>query len=388
MSNHIRKAISWMYLNHGFYASVLMSGPIYMNREVKTAATDNESVWANPDFFAQFSIPECAFILAHEVEHIVGRDALRIGERIHKVWNRAADYRINDNLLVYGLPMPKRNGKPVGLHDHRFDGLAREQIYSRLIKDPPPRGGQGDGEGGGDELDLSGDLRPAPSQSQAEQSAQDARVRGRVIAAAAQTRARLGIGSIPAHLQAYIDAIGQPQVDWRQELRDFLTARARDDMSWSRLNRRVRHRGLRLPSMWSETCGPVAVVIDTSGSCHREIPQFLGELASIATDAQPAAIHVYFVDTQVQAYVETTAEDFESDIGDMIRKPPHGGGTDLRVGLDRVAGLDELDAVVVLTDMMSPWPDQFDYADRTLFVDTYGHYPAPFGRKVNLDADE
>ena len=125
-------------------------------------------------------------------------------------------------------------------------------------------------------------------------------------------------------------------------------------------------------------------MIDTSGSCHRAIPAFLGELLAVANDAKPEMIHVIFVDTQVQHHVEASADNFEADMGEFMTRPPFGGGTDLRAGFSWIeASAPDVEAVICLTDMMTPWPDGFALSDHTLFVDTDDSNDAPpFGRKV------
>ena len=410
-SAHIRQALSWLYLSHGIHASIALSSPIVETTapEVPTGATDGETIYLNPDWLAQFKPKEIAFVIAHEVEHIIRLHALRRETRDARRWNEAGDYGINNDLMEMGLPMPTNaEGEYVGLLERSYAGLSTEQIYARLDDKPQDKEGSGDGSGdesgdssgggSGDESgdssgdgsgggkaqpEMAGDLLPTKAKSEAEKASIDTRVRGRIVAAAAQVKASKGVGAIPAHLQGLIDELTEPRVDWKQELHEFVTATAKDDVTWGRSNRRVRHRGLRLPAPYSETVGPIAVILDTSGSCWGHIGDFLSELQGAAVDAQPESIHIYFVDTTVQAAVTTTADDFEADMGDLLRNPPLGGGTDLRAGFSAIEASGEaIEAVLVLTDLYTPWPDAFEFADRTLFVDPDDRLSAPFGRKV------
>ncbi len=392
-STHIRQALSWLYLSHGIHASIALSSPIIETTapEVPTGATDGETIYLNPDWLAQFKPKEIAFVIAHEVEHIIRLHALRRGTRDAGRWNEAGDYGINNDLMEMGMPMPTNaEGKYVGLLERGYAGLSTEQIYARLADKPKDKEGSGDGSGdssggGKAQPEMAGDLLPTKAKSEAEKASIDTRVRGRIVAAAAQVKASKGVGAIPAHLKGLIDELTEPRVDWKQELHEFVTATAKDDVTWGRSNRRVRHRGLRLPAPYSEAVGPIAVILDTSGTCWRYVGDFLSELQGAAVDAQPESIHIYFVDTAVQATVTTTADDFEADMGDLLRNPPFGGGTDLRAGFSAIEASGEaIEAVLVLTDLRTPWPDTFEFADRTLFVDPEGHLSAPFGRKVTI----
>lgn len=241
---------------------------------------------------------------------------------------------------------------------------------------------------------FEGDLKRAPgdgdgkgkARSAAEAEAAQRKVQGRVLQAAAKVQATTGIGSIPQHLRDMIVGLTEPVVDWRAELRDYVTATSATDYSWSRLNRRVRHRGLRMPTLHSEDMGGLGIILDTSGSCWGAIPQFLSEVVSIADDVRPVRIYLMFVDTQVQETVDTTWDNFLADMGDLLERPPHGGGTDLRAGFHQIeAEAPELDAVVCLTDLHTPWPESFDMEDRVLFCDLDGSASVPFGRRIMVE---
>jgi len=397
-----------MILHHPFYSAVALMSPLVEREDIPTAATDGDKIYYNAEFLGSLKPKDVVFVLAHEVEHIVRQHCIRVGERDRFKWNVAADHGINLDLMAAGLEGPKGDdGKFMGLADRQYEGMSAERVYRMLPEqdkqdgqggDGDPSNGDGDGDpsnGDGDDSGqgqgnniFDGDVLPATNEegksltpTEVESKARE--VRGRILQASAQVQASKGIGAIPQHLRGMIAELTEPVVDWKHELREFVTARCEDDFDWSRLNRRVRHRGLRLPSMYSEAVGGIAIILDTSGSCWSEIGPFLSEVLAVASDAKPESIDVLFVDTRVQEHVSTTADDFEADMGDLLNRPPHGGGTDLRVGFSFIEQhVSEAVAVICLTDMMTPWPSSFALADQTLFVDTFGHEDAPFGRKV------
>jgi predicted metal-dependent peptidase len=167
-----------------------------------------------------------------------------------------------------------------------------------------------------------------------------------------------------------------PKVDWRDVLRRYLSAAAKSDYAWTPPNRRYIARGLYLPSLRSETLGPVVVAVDTSGSIDdATLAAFSAETASILDEAAPEAVHVVYCDAEVRA-----TERFEP--GDGIRLTPHGGGgTAFRPVFDWI-GQSDIQPVcaVYLTDLdgtdFGPPPDY-----PVLWVSTL-RTSAPFGEVI------
>jgi predicted metal-dependent peptidase len=59
--------------------------------------------------------------------------------------------------------------------------------------------------------------------------------------------------------------------------------------------------GIYLPSCYSVSLGPIAIVQDTSASVSKPMKDaFISELNAIATDNPPESIHSMYVDTEVQ----------------------------------------------------------------------------------------
>ena len=197
-----------------------------------------------------------------------------------------------------------------------------------------------------------------------------------IIAAAqaAATAKAMGIGAGDA-ARAIAEQVA-PKVDWREVLRRYLSTAAKSDYAWTPPNRRYISRGIYLPSLRSETLGPVVIAVDTSGSIDdATLAAFAAEIAAILEDAAPEAVHVVYCDDAVAA-----TEDFEP--GDLVRLTPHGGGgTAFRPVFDWVAESDIRPVCAVyLTDLcgddFGPEPD---YPVR--WVSTAGT-EAPFGEVI------
>ena len=96
--------------------------PLIWTHSVTRAGTDGVYTYLNPDFMRDLSAAERAFVLAHEVEHVIYKDgerskfyrergffSMRGNERIEwdaDLGNRSMDYRINANLTGLGMTMP------------------------------------------------------------------------------------------------------------------------------------------------------------------------------------------------------------------------------------------------------------------------------------------
>ena len=87
---------------------------------------------------------------------------------------------------------------------------------------------------------------------------------------------------------------------WRNVLHEFFNTSSKDDYSWSRPNRMFAAAGLFMPSMSSESMGPVDVVIDTSGSIGEEqLNEFAAEIRAIVAAARPKRVRVIYADAAV-----------------------------------------------------------------------------------------
>jgi predicted metal-dependent peptidase len=101
--------------------SVLLATEVIWTDKIPTAATDGVYVYVSPDFFRGLATDQQrAFLLAHEVSHIILRHPQR-GQAYqkrgrfnantpfdHAVYNRAADYVINSDCKAMGLePIPE-----------------------------------------------------------------------------------------------------------------------------------------------------------------------------------------------------------------------------------------------------------------------------------------
>ena len=125
-----------------------------------------------------------------------------------------------------------------------------------------------------------------------------------------------------------LEELLQPQVDWREVLRDFVTSTCAgsDYSTWRKPNRRYIGAGMYMPSGISESIGEIVVAIDTSGSIGgRQLSAFLSEVKSVADTVHPEAIRLLYWDTRVCGDERYEGEEVDKII--QSTKPKGGGGT-------------------------------------------------------------
>lgn len=382
----LTEAMSILITRFPFFAVLLMTlHRIEETTAVPTAATDQRTIFVNPDFFAKLKPLERVFVLAHELlhtafNHIVRADGYRkmgFGPDFkpfhNKKWNYAGDYNINSCLISMGLKdMPQG-----GLLNPQFDhNMIVDEIYE-LLEDPPDNddgsgGDAGDGHGGFDQhLAPAAD---APSQAEV------------AIAVAQAANAAKAQGNLPAGLARIVDEILNPKKNWAEELRDCLrVSMGRDEVSWHKVNRRKTAVNAIMPlempffpGTTGHSMGGVVVTIDTSGSISgKEISQFLGELSGILTDCRPEWIKVLWVDSEV-AGVDEPAE--VADLETLTAKG--GGGTHMPAAFDWI-DQEQLtpDVCVILTDGYT------DFGNHQPYPVIWGittEQVAPHGRTIHI----
>lgn len=314
---------------------LLQQAPFYgllANRWTLQADPKTPDVWVdgktlgfNPEWVDAASFDALMSAIAHSAHHIALLHHLRRNGRDEQDWNKAADIPVNAALVEGGFVLPK--GVKVASGD---EAKSAEECYSHFeqMKD---RGGKnkkpGDNDAGGTPRDKPGDdpsddddapghgeVRDLPDPQHGGQmdEATLEKATGEAlqdVAAIAQQAKSSGYG-LPAHIEAQLKELLYPQADWRELLRDYLTALARADYSWSRPNRRFIGSGLYLPSLQSENnLGSIVIAVDTSTSVSlKALAAFGGAINELLEDLNPLEVTVIYCDQQIHR-VETHTRD-------------------------------------------------------------------------------
>lgn len=336
---------------HMAIAPVLMVGTKSIDAQCPTAYTDGMNEVYGEEFVNGLSDAELRFLVLHESYHKLYQHLItwqHLNEEDPSLANRACDYVINLKLVDADkgkkfIVMPS-----MGCLDERFRDMDTAQVFNILKQEGgnDAGSGSGSGEGGsGQPLDEHGwdeakgmsDLR----KKQLQRDLDSALRQGALLAGKSGSGGARGL-----------DDLLQPQVDWREQLREFVqTVCAGNDYStWRRPNRRYVGMSYYLPSGVSESMDELVVAVDTSGSIgQRELTLFLSELASVCDVAKPSRLRVLYWDTEICAE-EVYEQDVLAEVAKST-KPKGGGGTDVTCVVKHLQAHDiKAQAVLVLTD--------------------------------------
>jgi len=376
----ISKAVNRIMDKITALSSVLMIGERNVVDNLPTACTNGRDEKYGRDFVESIDDGELRFTVLHEQYHKLYKHLItwrQLYDEDGDIANQACDYVINLKIVDEFGETRMENGdlfiKPFDwiLIDERFRGMSARQVFDILKKeksDEPQGGnggggdGQGNNQGEGDGKD-SGDTQPQrggkpnrPMDTHDWDGAKaipedEAKTLEREIDEAIRQGA-LVAGKLGSGGMRDLGNILQPKIDWRQVLRDFITATCagKDFSTWRRPNRRFIASDIYMPSSISEHVEELVLAIDTSGSIGcRELANFLGEVKCVAEVVKPNRVRVLYWDTKIVA-----DELYEGDaVTDLIRstKPAGGGGTDINCVCDYLASNKvKPQAVIVLTD--------------------------------------
>jgi len=234
----------------------------------------------------------------------------------------ACDYVINQQISDID-----ENGRLIkvpsmALIDKRFRGMDSKQVFDILKQEQEQGGGQGQGDGEGQPLDdhmwqNAADM-PSAEREALEKAIDQAIRQGEQLAGKLGGTSARSIGALP-----------EPKVDWREQLRDFVTSvtSGRDTSTWRRPNRRWLANNTYMPSPYSEAVGELVIAVDTSGSIDEQaIGEFLAEVVSICDTVNPEKVTLLYWDTAVAAAEVYDQGSYTGLIAST--RPAGGGGTD------------------------------------------------------------
>lgn len=376
-ASRLEKSVVNMVLNHPFWAAIALKMRIVQDYQSKTFNVDGVHMRYNPDFCATLDDTEVLTVLAHECLHLAFGHLWRKGNRDMKKWNHATDYIINNYLMKYnedevnaGRPAPFKLPKGA-LLDPKYDGMAEEEVYNLLPDMPPDNPGGG---GGGDDEGGMGDFTdPADAEGNSQEDWQARAVEGMN---AAKLRGRES-GSMARAIERHLKG----SQDWREILRELLSAPSADDYDETRPDRRYIEDDVFLPTLYSERVGPFVVAVDTSGSVSPDmLEKFFAEVQYCLDTVKPERIVVLDCDTRIY-------QEKEFVYGDDLRefKPQGGGGTDFCPVFERVKSMPSTpEAVVYFTDGYGNFPSEVPNYP-VIWVD-YGGTQYPFGEVVRINS--
>lgn len=237
------------------------------------------------------------------------------------------------------------------------------------------------GSSSGGTNDEEGNEEKGPSGTKIQEEAKREEMRQewkrRMIEAAENARMQ---GNLPAGMDAVIEELTEPKLDWKSLLRRVISKNSRNDYTYYRPNKRY---GIIYPTLRNPEIN-VAIGVDTSGSIRdSELSMFLSEIKSIANTFDEFKLLLMAGDTEVHTEVE--AHDMKSIEG--FRENLQGrGGTDYRPFFERADDESDINALIVLGDSFGEMPDHDSFNFDTVWVFTErDHKEIPFGTECILE---
>lgn len=349
-----------------------------------TAATDGVKFYYNSRFIMMLQPKEVDFLVGHEVLHVVYDHMDRRDDRDPQIWNIAADYAVNADLVHHKI------GKLIttvgALYDTKYAGKPTEEIYDDLMKNVKKislddlidqmidehmdsKDGEGDQEG-----DQEGNgKRPKMTAEEREQARQE--MKQAIISAAQSAEA----GTLPKGVERLIKDLTDPVMPWREIIQTNLTSAIRSDYSFMRPSRKGWHSDAIMPGMNPGEEIDVDIYIDLSGSIStNQGKQFLSEVMGMMDMFDGYRIRVACFDTEVYNEQEFTSENMDTvEDYELVG----GGGTSFECIFNNLKERGrEPNRLIVFTDgyPYGSWGDP-DYCDTTWIIHGDPNPNPPFG---------
>jgi predicted metal-dependent peptidase len=363
-----------LLLRHPFFGNMATRLQIKEAEEwCNTAATDGRAIYFNRKFFEPLSIKQIEFVIAHEILHNVFDHMGRNEGRDRQIFNIAADYCVNGQLIRDHIGEQPPEIKI--FHDPQHYNKSAEQVYDEIFEKYDEEQLKALGQLLDDHIDWEkdGEGRPAYSKDELKQ------IRDEIREATMQAANAAGAGNTPASVTRMIKELTEPKMNWRELLRQQIQSTIKTDYSFSRPNRKGWHTGAILPGMKFDETIDIAVSLDMSGSITDEMSMdFITELKGIMDEYKDYNIKLWCFDTKV--YNE---QDFDGYSGEDILSYEimGGGGTDFMCNWAYMKENDIVPKKFIMFTDGYPWDSWGDdnYCDTLFIIHGNDKIVPPFG---------
>jgi predicted metal-dependent peptidase len=329
VEQRLQKAVSDIMMNDKYIAlaGLLAIGDRSVRDDIPTACTNGRDEKYGRGFCDKLNDPELRFLVLHENYHKLARH-LHIYYYLHKIdhkcANMACDFWINDKLVEENKDdkFATMTGElAMGCYDEKYKNMSVTEIFNALREEE--EGGQGDPWDFPNPFDTHewGEAQELSTEEQEElaRDIDDVIRQGDIVAG------KMGSGG-----NRTLEEFLQPQVNWREVMREFITdtCSGGDFSTYNKPNRRYLHLDIIMPSGVSERVEELVLGVDTSGSIGQpQLTTFLSEVRGICDTVKPSRVRILYWDTQV-----CRDEVYEMDELDKLvqsTKPKGGGGTEV-----------------------------------------------------------
>ena len=379
------------------YSGIILMGTSKVVDNCPTAYTDGVNKRYGRKFIEKLSEPELQALVLHENLHVALNHIGRFRQKFEEdpqLMNVCADYVVNDIIVSIGdtdfLKLPEG-----GLYDCKYHNWSVNEVYKDLKKkkDEEKKNEQEQASYPNDTStgktgESVGDLKPLDEHDFG--ASKDMTIEEKKAVAKgiddALREGQILAGKLGGKTPRSIDELLQPKVDWKAELREFISSsiKGNDEYTWRKFNKRLMANDIYMPSMENESIGELVVAIDTSGSIGtKELTEFATELVSICNTVTPEKIRVVWWDYDVHGEQSFNVDDY-SNIAHLL-KPKGGGGTRLSCVSDYIVKENiDAEAVVVFTDGYLESDVRWEVTTPTLVLSTENrHLDLPVQRVIS-----
>ena len=379
------------------YSGIILMGTSKVVDNCPTAYTDGVNKRYGRKFVEELSEPELQALVLHENLHIALNHIGRFRQKFEEdpqLMNVCADYVVNDIIVSIGdtdfLKLPEG-----GLYDRKYHNWSVNEVYKDLKKkkDEEKKNEQEQVSQGYDRCtgktgESVGNLKPLDEHDFG--ASKDMTIEEKKAVAKdiddALREGQILAGKLGGKTPRSIDELLQPKVDWKAELREFISSsiKGNDEYTWRKFNKRLMANDIYMPSMENESIGELVVAIDTSGSIGTvELTEFATELVSICNTVTPEKIRVVWWDYDVHGEQSFNVDDY-GNIAHLL-KPKGGGGTRLSCVSDYIVKENiDAEAVVVFTDGYLESDVRWEVTTPTLVLSTENrHLDLPVQRVIS-----
>lgn len=354
---------------------------------LSTAATDGRKFYYNSEFVNKLSIRQTEFLFGHETLHVVYDHMGRRNDRDPQLFNVAADYCVNADLIDQHIG-EKITVVPI-LYEPKYRGMSAEEVYDLLEKNATKINIKqlidqvldehldGNGDEDGDEGDGDGSPgsgRPKLSEEEKKQ------IRDEIKEAVLSAAQACGAGNLPAGVKRLLSDMTEPKMNWRELLQQQIESTIKADYTWMRPSRKSWHLDAILPGQNNAQMIDICISVDLSGSISdKQCKDFFNEIHGIMQLYSEAfKIHVWTFDTEVYNPQIFTQDNLDEILNYV---PQGGGGTTFEANWEFMKENDiEPKKFIMFTDgyPCGTWGDP-DYCDTLFVVHGSTTIEAPFG---------
>jgi predicted metal-dependent peptidase len=365
-----------LLLRHPFFGNMATRLKIEEGSEwMGTAATDGRTIYFNRKFFEPLSVKQVEFVIAHEILHNVFDHMGRRETRNPRIFNIAADYCVNGQLVRDRIGEHKIEGIQI-FHDPKYYGMGAEEIYDKIYDDMDEEELNQLGQLLDDHIDWGENGKDGQPKYSKEELKQ---IRDEIREATMQAAQAAGAGNTPASVQRMIKELTEPKMNWREILRQQIQSTIKNDYSFMRPNRKGWHMNAILPGTQYDETIDICVAIDMSGSIGDEqAKDFLSEIKGIMQEYKDFKIKVWCFDTKV--YNEADFDGYNIDEFDYY-EPMGGGGTEFDANWEYMKEHDIQPKKFIMFTDGYPWGSWGDenYCDTVFIIHGNDKIVPPFG---------